>query len=103
MNYVAVVQNAGSQTLYVNGTAVASGSLSLNTAARTTAYRGGDGIANIAFSGYIQEARLYNTALTATQIAQDMNTASLPEPASLLAFGLFFALFASAGRVHSRA
>ena len=61
--------------LYVNGTQVASPAKTGAIATSTNPLQiGGDSIYGQYFSGLIDEVRIYNVALTATQIQTDMTT-----------------------------
>jgi hypothetical protein len=60
--------------LYVNGTQVSSRALTGSMSASTGALRiGGNTIWQEWFAGLIDEVRVYNRALSATEVAQDMN------------------------------
>jgi hypothetical protein len=62
--------------LYVNGAQVSSRALTGSMAASTGALRiGGNSIWQEWFSGLIDEVRVYNRALTAAEVTQDMNRA----------------------------
>src|SRR5262249_57064121 len=61
--------------LYVNGTQVASTAHTGNITPSTNQLQiGGDSIYGQFFRGLIDEVRIYNVALTASQIQTDMNT-----------------------------
>ncbi|HYK50479.1 MAG TPA: LamG domain-containing protein, partial [Terriglobales bacterium] len=65
--------------LYVNGTQVASRAQTGPIAISTNALQiGGDSIYGQYFPGKIDEIRIYNRALSATEIQSDMNTAISP-------------------------
>src|SRR3954454_7997097 len=60
--------------LYVNGTQVSSRALSGSMSASTGALRiGGNNVWPEWFAGLIDEVRVYNRALTATEVGTDMN------------------------------
>src|SRR5205823_8333271 len=79
LTHIAVVRNGATVTFYVNGTADASLTVSdanpfvngLNSLRIGGQGRGG---ANRFFNGLIDEARIYNRALTAAEIQSDMNS-----------------------------
>ena len=61
--------------LYVNGTQVASAAATANMATSSNPLQiGGDSIYGQYFNGRIDEVRVYNRALSATEIQTDMNT-----------------------------
>jgi len=65
--------------LYVNGTEVASAARSGGLAASTHPLEiGGDSLYGQYFAGLIDEVRVYDVALTAAQIQNDMNTPTAP-------------------------
>ncbi len=86
--YVAVVQNNNSQQLYVNGVLVATGALPINTPAAgvTAGYFPDPPYTTFYLNGNLQNIRVYNQALTATQISADM-VGSVPEPPAVLLLG----------------
>jgi glucose/arabinose dehydrogenase len=82
-SHLAATYNGAALRLYVNGTEVASRSVSGNMAASTGPMRiGGNGLASEWFDGTIDEVRVYNRALTPAEIQADMTTAigSPPPP-----------------------
>jgi hypothetical protein len=65
----------------VNGVQVASRPLSTQISTSTGALTiGGDALYGQYFAGRIDEVRIYNTALTASQIQSDMDTPIGPSP-----------------------
>ena len=74
--HLAVTYDGGSLKLYVNGTQAASttvgGSISVSTGALTI---GGNTVWSEWFQGRIDDMRIYNRALSVTEIQADMNTA----------------------------
>ena len=78
-SYLAETYDGTTLRLYVNGTQVAS---TAHTGAITTSTNplqiGGDSIYGQNFAGMIDEVRVYNTALTATQIQTDQTTPITP-------------------------
>jgi hypothetical protein len=67
--------NGSALDLYVNGTLVSSLAQTGNIATSTDALQiGGDSLYGQYFAGLIDEVRVYNTALSQSQIATDMNT-----------------------------
>ena len=73
--------NGSALDLYVNGTLVSSLAHTGNIATSTDPLQiGGDSIYGQYFQGTIDEVRVYNEALTATQIQSDMNTAITTQP-----------------------
>ena len=74
-SHLAVTYDAANIRLYVNGTQVAT---QARTGAITTSANplqiGGNTIWNEWFSGWIDEVKVYNRALAATEITSDMNT-----------------------------
>jgi hypothetical protein len=80
-SYLAATYNGSAVRLYVNGTQVASRSLSGSMASSTAPLRiGGDSVWGEYFKGLIDEVRVYNTALTTAQITTDMNTPVVSGP-----------------------
>src|SRR5262249_32943187 len=74
-SYVAVTYDGGSLRLYLNGTQVASKAQTGNLITSTNPLQiGGDSQYGQFFQGTIDEVRVYNVALTATQIQSDMAT-----------------------------
>lgn len=74
-NYLAVTYDGANLRLYVNGTLVTSRAQSGAIATSTGAFRiGGNTVWGEYFNGLIDEVRVYNRALTATEIGTDMNT-----------------------------
>ncbi len=78
-SYLAETYDGSTLRLYVNGTQVAS---TAHTGAISTSANplqiGGDSIYGQFFAGMIDEVRIYNTALTATQIQTDQTTPITP-------------------------
>src|SRR5207248_1621486 len=75
-SHVAVTYDGASLRLYVNGTQVASQAQTGNLITSTNPLQiGGDSTYGQFFQGTIDEVRVYNVALTATQIQSDMVTA----------------------------
>ena len=73
--HLAVTSDGTTQRLYVNGVQVASRAQSGTMPVSTGAMRiGGNSIWGEYFKGRIDEVRVYNRALTASQIQADMNT-----------------------------
>ncbi len=81
-SYLAETYDGTTVRLYVNGTQVAS---TAHTGAITTSTNplqiGGDSIYGQYFAGMIDEVRVYNAALTATQIQTDQTTPDHPDRA----------------------
>ena len=72
--HLAVTYDASALRLYVNGTQVATRSQTGNITTSTGALRiGGNSVWGEYFNGVIDEVRIYNRALTATEIQTDMN------------------------------
>lgn len=91
--HVAMVQNgpAGTRTLYVNGQAVATGAAQAANGTGTLEWGeedlpAGSNQVQFSFQGTIDETRLYNTALTVSQIA-DLLPVTLLDVNSLLSLG----------------
>jgi hypothetical protein len=77
-SHVAATYDGATLRLYVNGTQVSSRAVTGNIAVSTGQVRiGGNNVWGEYFAGLIDEVRIYNRALTATEIATDMN-APLP-------------------------
>ncbi len=75
-SHLAATYDGSMLRLYVNGTQVASAARSGTLAASTNSLQiGGDSIFGQYFKGLIDEVRIYNIALTPTQIQTDMATA----------------------------
>ena len=73
--YLALTYDGANLRLYVNGTQVATQARTGNIASSTNPLQiGGDSIYGQYFQGTIDEVRVYNAALTATQIQSDMVT-----------------------------
>jgi hypothetical protein len=73
--HLAATYDGATVRLYVNGTLVRSTAASGAIVAGTGALRiGGNSIRGEWFRGYIDEVRVYSRALTAAEIANDMNT-----------------------------
>jgi PKD repeat protein len=80
--HLAATYNGQTQRLYVNGSQVAQRSQTGQTLVSTNVLRiGGNSIWGEFFRGRIDEVRIYNRALTATEIQSDRTTA-LPTPAA---------------------
>jgi hypothetical protein len=74
-SYLSTTYDGTTIRLYVNGTQVATKSVSGSIISSTAPLRfGGDSVWGEYFTGLIDEVRVYNTALTAAQITTDMNT-----------------------------
>jgi PKD repeat protein len=78
-SFLSATYNGKVLDLYINGTLVSSTAMTASIATSTSALEiGGDNVAGSAFAGYfkgyLDDVRIYNTALTATQIKTDMNT-----------------------------
>jgi hypothetical protein len=83
-SHLAVTYNGSTLRLYVNGTQVASSSVA-GTIKNGGALRiGGDSVKGQYFRGRMDDARLYNRALTATEIRADMNNSVKPMSSSAL-------------------
>ena len=80
-SYLTETYDGSTLRLYVNGTQVASTAHTGSIATSTNPLQiGGDSLYGQYFAGLIDEVRVYNTALTATQIQTDQATASPPGP-----------------------
>jgi hypothetical protein len=80
-SHLAATYSGSAVRLYVNGTQVASRSVSGTIASSTAPLRiGGNNVWGEYFKGLIDEVRVYNTALTASQITTDMNTPVVSGP-----------------------
>jgi hypothetical protein len=67
--------SSGTMRLYVNGTQSASRTVGTTAPGGTGPLRiGGSGVASAFFRGLIDEVRVYDRALSATEIAADMTT-----------------------------
>ena len=78
-SYLTETYDGSTLRLYVNGTQVASTAHTGNIATSNNALQiGGDGIYGQFFAGLIDEVRVYNRALTATQIQADQSTSINP-------------------------
>jgi Concanavalin A-like lectin/glucanases superfamily len=74
-SHLAFTWDGANTRMYVNGTQVASAALTGNAVTSTGALRiGGNSVWNEWFSGQIDDVRIYNRALTATEIATDRDT-----------------------------
>ena len=74
---------AATLRLYMNGDQVASGPHRARSRPRSNPLQiGGDGLYGQYFNGMIDEARIYDTALTATQIQADMSRSGLNNPSA---------------------
>lgn len=81
-SFLAVTYNGSKLSLYVNGALVKSTTATGNIVTSSGALRiGGDSIWGEYFNGLIDEVRIYNTALSATQIQTDMSTPIALAPA----------------------
>jgi hypothetical protein len=77
--HLATTYDGSTLRLYVNGTQVSSRAVTGSMPASTGALRiGGDSLWGEYFNGLIDEVRIYNRALSATEIQTDMNTALSP-------------------------
>jgi hypothetical protein len=74
-SFLAATYDGAALRLYVNGTQVASQSLSGSIVNTTDPLRIGGDWSSEMFTGLIDNVRIYNGALTQTQITSDMNTA----------------------------
>jgi glucose/arabinose dehydrogenase/PKD repeat protein len=75
-SHLAFTYDGATTRLYVNGTQVATAALTGNAVVSTGLLRiGGNSVWGEWFSGAIDEVRIYNRALTATEIATDRDTA----------------------------
>lgn len=78
-NHIAATYDGSALRLYVNGTQVAVRSVSGNIAVSAGALRiGGNSIWQEFFQGKLDEIRIYDRALTATQVQSDMGTPVKP-------------------------
>jgi hypothetical protein len=74
-SFLAATYNGTDMILYVNGVQVSSVAVSGNLATSTAPLQiGGDSYYGQYFQGLISNVRIYNTALTANEIQEDMNT-----------------------------
>ena len=74
-SYLAATYDGATLRLYVNGAEVSSQAQTGNIATSTNPLQiGGDSIYGQYFQGLIDDVRIYNTALTQSQIQTDMNT-----------------------------
>ena len=81
-SHVAVTYDGAIERLYVNGTQVASKAQAGSMGGSTGALRiGGNSLWGEFFKGSIDEVRIYNRALSATEIKTDMTTAVATSPA----------------------
>ena len=90
--HVAFVLNNSTGYLYVNGVQSGTGNLStVNTPTTGTSLRIGQRVAggSIPFKGSIDEVRVWNTALSATQILANMNGEFCAPPSNLQAYYKF--------------
>jgi hypothetical protein len=73
--HLALTYDGATMRLYVNGTQVSSQARTGNVATSANALRiGGDSVWGEYFNGLIDEVRVYNRALSASEIQTDMNT-----------------------------
>jgi uncharacterized delta-60 repeat protein len=80
-SFLAATYNGTNMLLYINGVQVASVAVSGNLATSTAPLQiGGDSTYGQYFQGLISNVRIYNTALTANEIQEDMNTPIAAEP-----------------------
>ncbi len=78
-SYLAETYDGSNLRLYVNGSLVATTAHTGSIATSTNQLQiGGDSIWGQYFAGLIDEVRVYNTALTATQVQTDMTTPITP-------------------------
>jgi glucose/arabinose dehydrogenase len=85
-SHLAFTYDGATTRLYVNGTQVATAALTGNALTSSSPLRiGGNSVWGEWFSGAIDEVRIYNRALTATEIATDRDTAIGGAGASALA------------------
>lgn len=72
--HIALVKNGASATIYLNGSAISTSTISGYSSAATSgnSFRVGYDSSSRYFSGGIDEVRLYSTALTQTEIRTDM-------------------------------
>jgi PKD repeat protein len=86
-SHLALTYNGSTLRLYVNGAQVASASVS-GTIKNGGALRiGGDSVYKQYFQGRVDDIRIYNRALTATQVQADMNTPVKPVSSSAVVAG----------------
>ena len=80
--HIATTYNGATQQIYVNGALVANRPQTGSIAVGTGALRVGGNTSwpDEFFAGLIDEVRVYNRALSATEITTDMNVGPLPEP-----------------------
>src|SRR5213078_4654919 len=79
--HLAFTYDGATMRLYVNGTQVASRAQTGAIQTSTNPLQiGGDSLYGQYFAGRIDEVRIYNRALSAAQIQNDMNTAVAPPP-----------------------
>ena len=79
MSYLTETYDGSTLRLYVNGTQVASIAHTGTTATSTNPLQiGGDSLYGQYFAGLIDEVRVYNRALTATQVQADQATSINP-------------------------
>jgi hypothetical protein len=77
--HLAITYDGSSQRLYINGVEVANRAQSGTIATSAEVLRiGGNSVWGEYFQGRIDEVRIYNRALSASQIQTDMNTAVAP-------------------------
>ena len=90
--HVAMVMQSGSGTMYVNGVAMGTGSLTgVNTPSGNSDLRIGQRVSggSIPFMGEIEEVRVWNVARSAAEIQATMNSEFCVAPASLQAYYKF--------------
>ena len=85
-SHLAFTYDGATERLYVNGAQVASKATTGTIATTTNALRlGGNTLLGNYFNGRIDEARIYNRALSAGEIQADMNTAVSVQPGRVVA------------------
>lgn len=90
--HVAFVLSSGTGFLYVDGVQVGTGNLSgVNTPSTGNSVRIGRRVpgGNLYFSGEIDEVRIWNRALSTTEIGANMNTELCPDATGLLGYYQF--------------
>jgi hypothetical protein len=85
-SHLAATYDGANLRLYVNGALVRTRAVSGNLANTANPLRiGGNAVWGEYFSGLIDEVRVYNRALSQTELQTDMNTAVNPAPAAMMA------------------